>query len=1189
MVGFKTIGEGAWGVEQCFNLWLAQERPATEDLIDLAAGAQRVIRHWVRTIAAHPEAVLDPDALVQAAQRVREGGAFEYEGELPPEAGAEVDLEPAAEVSPAVPEAVVDEPALAISLDDFERDAELAVEPTAVPEDEEALRHEPVTLADEAAVESVEPFGPAVDDIKRIGPIEISHGLYSIFLTEADECIRVLANEIAEWRYEPARPVGSNVTRRVHSLCGISRTVGLTPVVAVIDPLEDLMRTLSSLSGAHQFTLSAAQFDTLERVVDRVRGMLHHFAAGFYPEEAPLEAGAVQDLVSIVRAHSALHEQAGAVADGEPVPAEAPAQPAPAVAEIVPMPVVEGDAPSPEAEALAADAEGLVVAEELVAPPVDVAEAVDAAAESVRAVSKVRDDLDPELLDVFLTEAAELLPAVATGLRGLASQPDDRELARDLMRKLHTVKGSARMAGAMRLGELVHAMETRMEAAMQRASVTPETIDALHTVYDRAMALYDELHDPNAAARAPEAGVVDVAEEPPRAPVIDLASARELTHAARIDSKPEPADAAVEARLAPAAALPTEVSATLPAAAPSASQSTFIRVRADVLDKLVDQAGEVAIARSKLENEVGTIRSSLADLAENIQRLRSQLREVEIQADAQLQARGDRLSRESADFDPLEFDRYTRLQELTRMLAESVEDVAMVQSNMLRGLQSADADLSAQSRLTRELQQQLMRVRLVPFSNISERLYRVARQASKELDKRVNLDVRGANTELDRGVLEKMAGPFEHLIRNAIVHGLETPDERRAAGKPETGELVVDVKPEGNEIVIVVSDDGAGLNLARIRERAIERDLVTPDQQLGDRELMELIFQPGFTTVAEVTELAGRGVGMDVVRAELASFGGRVAIASEPGRGTRFTLYLPMTLAIAQVVLAKVGARRYAIPAGMVEQVRRYRPATLVSALGEGIIDISPVGQVVLRPLSQLVGEEAPPHLTKQTPVVLLKSADDRLAVAVDDVSSNQEVVVKNVGAQVARLAGILGATILGNGEIVLIVNPVQLITRAPEPPVLAAVAEMRGEVANDDGEASDDAALPMEVVPTIMVVDDSLTVRRVTQRLLERAGYGVLLAKDGVDALRQLQDVKPDAMLVDIEMPKMDGYDLTRNVRGTRATADIPIIMITSRTAEKHRSKAFEVGVNEYLGKPYQEDELLRLLKQYLKERATA
>ena len=1195
MVGFKTIGEGAWGVEQCFNLWLAQERPATADLIDLAAAAQRVIRRWVRIIAAHPEAALDPATLVQAAQRVREGGAFQYEDEGAPPAGSGSAMEPAVAVAAesSMADAVDSDPALGISLDDVEQDAEAApaVESIQVTELDETLsRLEPATLADEAVVESVagsvEPAEPAGEDTKRIGPVEISHGLYSIFLTEADECIRVLANEIAEWRYEPARPVGPGVVRRVHSLCGISRTVGLTPVVAVIAPLEDLMRTLSSLSDARHFTLTAAQFDTLERVVDRVRGMLHHFAAGFYPEEAPLEAGAVLDLLSIVRAHSALHDEIDFAVYGE-LPSVDVSEPlAPVVAEIVSMPVPETEELPLEAEASSAEAVGAVIAEES-----DDADPGDVAAESVQAASKVRDDLDPELLQVFLTEAADLLPAVAAGLRGLASNPNDRELARDLMRKLHTIKGSARMAGAMRLGELVHAMETRMEAAMQRASVTPETVDALHTVYDRAMALYDHLHDPDAAARGRQPDVVEVVDEPPRAPVIDLASARELSHGTRSEPKPEAPEsttavAPAAARPAPAVTLPTGVSATLPGPTP---QTTFIRVRADVLDKLVDQAGEVAIARSKLENEVGTIKGSLGDLTENIQRLRSQLREMEIQADAQLHARGDRLSRDSAQFDPLEFDRYTRLQELTRMLAESVEDVAMVQSTMLKGLQLADADLTAQSRLTRELQQQLMRVRLVPFSNISERLYRVARQASKELDKRVNLDVRGAKTELDRGVLEKMAGPFEHLIRNAIVHGLEAPDERRAAGKPETGELVVDVKPEGNEIIVVVSDDGAGLNLERIRERAIERDLITAHQELGDRELMELIFQPGFTTITEVTELAGRGVGMDVVRAELASFGGRIAISSAKGRGTRFTLYLPMTLAVAQVVLAKVGTRRYAIPAAMVEQVRRYRPATLVSALGEGIIDMSPVGQVVLRPLSQLVGEASPPQLRKQTPVVLLKSADDRLAVAVDDVSTNQEVVVKNVGVQVARLAGILGATILGSGEIVLIINPVQLITRAPEPPAYATAAEPHGEGSGVEGDMSDYAGLAMQVQPTIMVVDDSLTVRRVTQRLLERQGYIVLLAKDGVDALRQLQDVKPDVMLVDIEMPKMDGYDLTRNIRGARATAGIPIIMITSRTAEKHRSMAFELGVNEYLGKPYQEDELLRLLKQYLKEKATA
>jgi chemosensory pili system protein ChpA (sensor histidine kinase/response regulator) len=244
----------------------------------------------------------------------------------------------------------------------------------------------------------------------------------------------------------------------------------------------------------------------------------------------------------------------------------------------------------------------------------------------------------------------------------------------------------------------------------------------------------------------------------------------------------------------------------------------------------------------------------------------------------------------------------------------------------------------------------------------------------------------------------------------------------------------------------------------------------------------------------------------------------------------------------------------------------------------------------VLRPLTQLLGEETTPHLARQTPVVLLRSGDDRLAIAVDEVSSSQEVVVKSVGVQVARLAGILGATILGNGEIVLIINPVQLITRAPEPPAVFDVApDARDEAKAAQKRIDHITELSTSTVPTVMVVDDSLTVRRVTQRLLERQGYTVLLAKDGVDALRQLQDVRPDIMLVDIEMPRMDGYDLTRNIRGNKKTAEIPIIMITSRTAEKHRSTAFELGVNEYLGKPYQEDELLRFIKQYLAERVTA
>jgi chemosensory pili system protein ChpA (sensor histidine kinase/response regulator) len=388
-------------------------------------------------------------------------------------------------------------------------------------------------------------------------------------------------------------------------------------------------------------------------------------------------------------------------------------------------------------------------------------------------VVRVRDELDPDLLEVFLTEASDLLPSIGTALRGLEGDPNDRELARDLMRRLHTVKGSARMAGAMRLGEQVHDMETRMEAAMQLSDVPGILIEDLQAQYDRAMNLYDELHNPDAAKAPPRAAAEPEARVEPShglAPVIDLA-------AARADAKRD-ARADKPAATTPTTPLPSTVEGTI-AATGQAQQSPFIRVRADVLDKLVDQAGEVSIARSKLENEVSTIKGSLTDLTENIQRLRSQLREVEIQAEAQVQARGASLSRESSDFDPLEFDRYTRLQELTRMLAESVEDVAMVQSNMVKGLQMADTDLTSQSRLTRDLQQQLMRVRLVPFSNVSERLYRVApdRQGAGQACQRRSAWRADRNRP---GCARKMVGPFEHLIRNAIVHGLERPADRRA-------------------------------------------------------------------------------------------------------------------------------------------------------------------------------------------------------------------------------------------------------------------------------------------------------------------------------------------------------------------------------------------------------------------------
>ncbi|MDO9243453.1 MAG: response regulator, partial [Rhodocyclaceae bacterium] len=523
----------------------------------------------------------------------------------------------------------------------------------------------------------------------------------------------------------------------------------------------------------------------------------------------------------------------------------------------------------------------------------------------------------------------------------------------------------------------------------------------------------------------------------------------------------------------------------------------------------------------------------------------------------------------------LEFDRFTRFQELTRMMAESVNDVSTVQHNLLRNLDHADAALVAQARLNRELSQALMSVRMVPFNSVADRLYRVVRQTAKELDKRVNLDIRGGQTELDRSVLEAMTGPIEHLLRNAVAHGLEDRAARAATAKPEIGEIQLTLAQAGNEVLIEMSDDGAGLDLERIRTRAIEHGLLGADEAADDARIMGLIFQPGFSTVTEVTEVAGRGIGMDVVKNETANLGGRIEVESEPGRGARFRIYLPLTLAVAQAVLIRSGNHVYAIPSAMVEQVSELKPEVIANIRAANGTDWMG-NHYIWHYIGRLLGDpHAQPTPARRHWLMLIKGLgahSQRIALEVDTLRGNSEVVVKNIGPQLARVIGIAGATVLGDGAVALIINPIALASRhatqlAPLAPSQTMIRRIGDEV----------VAVP--TTPTVMVVDDSLTVRKITGRLLAREGYQVITAKDGVDALEQLTDIVPDVMLVDIEMPRMDGFDLTRNVRNDKRTRDVPIIMITSRIADKHRNYAMEIGVNHYLGKPYDEGELLTLI----------
>jgi len=734
------------------------------------------------------------------------------------------------------------------------------------------------------------------------------------------------------------------------------------------------------------------------------------------------------------------------------------------------------------------------------------------------------DDIDEQLLPIFLEEAQELLPQIGSDLRDLRANPADQKIPQSLMRILHTFKGSARMAGAIRLGELTHIMEGRIEAAVESNQFTAALFEDLESKMDRLSLDLEHMRGSKAASAAPAA-----------------------------EQAATPSDAPREA---PAHIEP-----------PLSGQAAMLRVNADTLDHLINESGEVSIARSRIEAELRVVKQSLADLTDSIARLRTQLREVEIQAESQMQSRTSVVEEHDGNFDPLELDRYTRLQEITRMMAESLHDVTSIQQTLLKNVGDTDAALLQQARTSRDVQQELMRMRAVPFSNLDERLYRIVRQVSRDLDKKAELQIEGSQVELDRSVLERIGAPLEHLLRNALDHGLEPPATRLAEGKPESGRITLTLRQESNEIALILSDDGAGLDLGKLHSKALEKGLLERGSEPTETELMQLVFASGLSTAETVTELSGRGVGMDVVRSEITAIGGRIDIATSRGKGTTFTVYLPLTLAVTQAVLVRSGERVLAISSAMVEQVLRLKSDAMTALYEQKTVE-SQGHSYPLNYIQHLLGAAGATEIQNYNSVLLLRSGVQRIALHVDELLGNQEIVVKNIGPQLARVPGIAGATVLADGQIALIVNPVLLAQRVRTAPARAAAPT---------------PTIAKPAAPVVMVIDDSLTVRKITGRLLEREGYQVLTAKDGVDALEQMRGTLPDVMLVDIEMPRMDGFELTKIVRSDPRTHGIPIIIISSRTADKHRNQAAQLGVNGFLGKPYPESELLERVSGFI------
>jgi chemosensory pili system protein ChpA (sensor histidine kinase/response regulator) len=1154
MVGASEIAEFGWAIENMLNRYRDGKIPLSDAMLDLLESAQAAIPQLVDQLEGGPAPTIDYAALREKAHALAQGAT---------EAAATT-------AAPAV--------------------AAPAAAPARSPE-------------------------PALPGLPRLDGV-----LLEIFTNEARGHVGTLRAEIAACREAgEVRLVPDTLGRAAHTLLGNARSLGINMMAAACLEAERLLNALR----AQQEPLHSSHIDLLTRLADTVEDMI----AALNGENA-VAATVPQRFDTIAReAHT---EYQRLVEAGVAAPSAAP----PAVIEeiVAPPPPAAPKAP--------------VV-------PLPVARAASTAARTA-AVETVIERVDPELLEIFHEEAADLLTAIDDALAQWRAAPDDLRQVPELKRLLHTLKGGARMAGAATVGTLAHNTESLLKNVEDRTlEASPGLLDVLVEVHDTLAHMVEKLNagqpllvprslnarvdalikgEALAAAEslshaptvAPEVGIPPVVTLPSAGTrsavpefqavpvssnITDSASALPTFEAREEGPAPVPFETAHLDTSTPAVApSPEPVEPIEPAAAGEAAQGAVefgevpdrregdedtgklwperaerrgqIRVNTQLLNNLVNYAGEVSIARSRMEQQVYGFRDNLAELARNITRFRDQIRELEIQSESQILYRLENQSPDDVkglDFDPLEFDRFSRLQQLSRQLAESLHDLTTIQGSLGNFIGEAEAVLQQQARINTELQEGLMRTRMVSFATQAGRLRHMVRQTARELGKHAELELEGADVELDRTVLERMIGPFEHMIRNSLDHGIEAEAERKRAGKPETGRITIASVQQGSEIVIRFSDDGAGLNLPAIRKKAIERGLLAPNATVTDDELVQFILRAGFSTAEKVTELSGRGVGMDVVYSEVKQLGGSMSVDTRRGQGTSFIIRLPLTLSIAQALMVYVGDQLFAVPLASVSNIIEY-PVEHLNELAVGKNPLLKHGEYVYpyMHLGVRFGMASTPRNNRKVPVLIARTGTREIAIQVDGLGGTREIVIKALSPQLAELKGLAGATILGDGRVVLIIDVAGLWYRddaihLEERPVAA------------------EPVKPPRERPVIMVVDDSLTVRKVTSKHLQKRGMDVLVAKDGLDAVEQLRDHVPDLMLVDIEMPRMDGYELTTRVRGDARLKHIPIIMITSRAGGKHRQKAFELGVDQYMSKPYQEDELFRNIDTLLAQGRTS
>jgi len=791
--------------------------------------------------------------------------------------------------------------------------------------------------------------------------------------------------------------------------------------------------------------------------------------------------------------------------------------------------------------------------------------------------------LDPEVLSYFAPEAHEYLESLEAQLLRLEKEPQNPELVNQLFRTAHTLKGSAYTVGFQSIGDLTHYVEDFMGSVRDgRVKILPGHADVLLRAVDVVRLLMRR--DPMLLGTVRQRFSASMAE----LKRLDNPTAIEVSPATALQPGVAAPDADTGNQQDADASRPNEAKAT---DAKSGEDREVIRVSRERLERLLNLVGELVIGRGRLEQRLHVLEQLSQQVLGCKNRLVDSVRSFEDKHTFSFQAAPAGPSNAPAaatftglsDFGSLEFDKYDDFNILARRISEVTADITESMTQLSGSIRRSHEDMSQLQQLTLSMRDEIARARMVPVGTPFTRFRRATREMARATSKEVALITSGEHTEVDTGVVERLVDPLIHLVRNAVYHGIEPAAVRMAKGKPAAGTIYLHAAHRGSSVLIEVEDDGAGLDIGKIRAKAVERGLIRADiaKTVPESEVIKFIFMPGFSTADQVGDQAGRGVGMDVVKRVIESMNGHIDVESIRGVGTKFTLHLPLTLLIATALMVREGGERYAIPLPSVREVTMATTGSLQRMVDRTVLHLGDEA-IEVHPLQELL-QGSGGSIENGKPIVIVRTAVGPFGLAVDELLGRQEIVIKPIGSlKTLKRSYFSGATIDPEGRVILVLDPARVVVRETQPAEgvsdsseTALISE--SSVPHDEAQNQQDGDQP------ILLIDDSLSIRKFVGRMLESAGYRVDTAVDGEEGLRKASTQSYRLILTDLEMPKLNGYEVIQALRSRPQTQKTPIIVMTTRAGDKHRQMAISIGASSYIAKPVEERALIQEIERWI------